>query len=52
MRRTTGFTRFAKKTAHLSGRPVAFGLALATVVGWLATGPIPGFSDTNTTEPD
>jgi len=40
------FTRFAKKTAQLSGRPVAFGLALGTILAWLVTGPLFGFSDT------
>ena len=46
MVKTTWFSRFAKKTAILSGRPVAFGLALATIVVWLITGPLFGFSDT------
>jgi low affinity Fe/Cu permease len=40
------FTRFAKKTAQLSGRPVAFGLALGIILAWLVTGPLFGFSDT------
>jgi low affinity Fe/Cu permease len=40
------FTRFAKKTAQLSGRPMAFGLALGTILAWLVTGPLFGFSDT------
>jgi low affinity Fe/Cu permease len=40
------FTRFAKTTAHLAGRPVAFLLATAVVLGWLLTGPIFHFSDT------
>ncbi len=40
------FTRFAKRTAQLSGRPAAFGLALFTIVAWLVSGPIFGFSDT------
>ena len=40
------FTRFAKRTAQLSGRPVAFGLALGTVLAWLTSGPLFGFSDT------
>jgi low affinity Fe/Cu permease len=46
MKQTTWFTRFAKKTAQLSGRPAAFGLALATILAWLVTGPVFGFSDT------
>jgi len=40
------FTRFAKKTEQLAGRPVAFGLALGTIIAWLVTGPLFGFSDT------
>jgi low affinity Fe/Cu permease len=40
------FTRFAKWTAHASGRPVTFGLAATTVVVWAVTGPLFGFSDT------
>jgi low affinity Fe/Cu permease len=46
MDKKTWFTRFAKKTAQLSGRPVAFGLALATILIWGITGPVFGFSDT------
>jgi low affinity Fe/Cu permease len=45
-RSTSGFTRFAKWTAHATGRPIAFGLAAATIVVWAATGPIFHFSDT------
>ena len=46
MQQTSWFTRFAKKTAQLSGRPAAFGLALTTILAWLITGPVFGFSDT------
>jgi low affinity Fe/Cu permease len=46
MARTTWFTRFAKKTAQLAGRPAAFALAGLSIVVWLVTGPIFGFSDT------
>jgi low affinity Fe/Cu permease len=46
MRKASWFTRFAKRTAHLSGRPAAFGLALGTIIAWLVTGPVFGFSDT------
>jgi low affinity Fe/Cu permease len=46
MDKKTWFTRFAKKTAQLSGRPIAFGLALATILVWLITGPIFQYSDT------
>src|ERR671922_131427 len=33
-------------TAHAAGRPVAFTLAIATIVVWALTGPMFGFSDT------
>jgi low affinity Fe/Cu permease len=46
MQTTSWFTRFAKRTAQLSGRPVAFGLALGTILAWLITGPLFDFSDT------
>ncbi len=39
-------TRLAKSTARLSGRPAVFVLALGTIVAWLVTGPLFGFSDT------
>jgi low affinity Fe/Cu permease len=40
------FTRFSKKTAQLSGRPVTFGLAIGTVLAWGISGPLFGFSET------
>jgi low affinity Fe/Cu permease len=46
MRHSSWFTRFAKKTAQLSGRPAAFALAAAVIVVWGLLGPIFGFSDT------
>jgi low affinity Fe/Cu permease len=46
MAKKTWFGRFSKKTAVLSGRPVAFGLALTTILVWLITGPLFQFSDT------
>jgi len=46
MQKTSWFARFAKRTAQLSGRPLAFGLALGTILAWVATGPLFGFSDT------
>ena len=42
----SAFSRFAKWTAHASGRPAAFLLAALVVVVWLVTGPLFGFSDT------
>jgi low affinity Fe/Cu permease len=40
------FTRLTKWTSHVTGRPIAFGLAASVVVAWALTGPIFGFSDT------
>ncbi|HEU5468465.1 MAG TPA: low affinity iron permease family protein [Steroidobacteraceae bacterium] len=46
MRKRSWFTRFAKRTAQLSGRPVTFALAAAVVVLWGLLGPVFGFSNT------
>jgi len=46
MKKQSWFTHFAKTTAQLTGRPAAFGLVSGTIVVWLSTGPIFGFSDT------
>jgi low affinity Fe/Cu permease len=46
MHKTSWFTRFAKKTAQLSGRPITFALAGGLIVLWGISGPIFGFSDT------
>ena len=40
------FTRFAKWTAHTTGRPAAFTVAAAVVLVWAVSGPLFGFSDT------
>lgn len=40
------FDRFAKWTSRVSGKPVAFVLAIAVVIAWAVTGPLFGFSDT------
>jgi low affinity Fe/Cu permease len=40
------FGRFAKKASCYAGRPVTFGVAIAGIVLWAATGPLLGFSDT------
>jgi low affinity Fe/Cu permease len=40
------FTRFAKATSRVAGRPIAFFLAAGTVLVWVATGPLFQFSDT------
>ncbi len=39
-------TRFAKWTAKVTGRPLAFTLAVAVIAVWAITGPLFGFSDT------
>jgi low affinity Fe/Cu permease len=46
MYRTSRFSRFAKWTARETGHPAVFGLAFLTIVAWLVTGPMFGFSDT------
>jgi low affinity Fe/Cu permease len=40
------FTRFAKATSRLAGRPTTFALATGVILVWLATGPIFHYSDT------
>jgi low affinity Fe/Cu permease len=40
------FSRLAFRVAHLSGRPIAFGLAVLVVLAWSASGPIFRYSDT------
>jgi low affinity Fe/Cu permease len=40
------FTRFAKWTARITGRPAAFAVAIIVILAWAITGPIFGFSDT------
>jgi low affinity Fe/Cu permease len=46
MRHSSWFTRFAKKTAQHSGRPVTFALAVGIIILWGLSGPVFGFSDT------
>ena len=40
------FTRFAKRTATLTGRPAAFLAAALVIAVWAISGPLFGFSDT------
>jgi len=40
------FTRFAKWTARITGRPVTFIIAVVVVLAWVITGPLFRFSDT------
>jgi low affinity Fe/Cu permease len=40
------FTRFAKWTARVTGKPVTFVTAVTVILVWACTGPLFGFSDT------
>ena len=40
------FVRFAQWVSHATGRPLAFFLALATILIWALLGPVFGYSDT------
>src|SRR2546428_446274 len=40
------FQTFARKSARATGHPIAFGMALLTILIWALTGPLFGFSDT------
>ncbi len=40
------FSDFARYVARISGEPIAFILALGTILAWLVTGPFFSFSDT------
>jgi low affinity Fe/Cu permease len=40
------FVRFAQWASHITGRPVTFFIAVATILAWAITGPLFGFSDT------
>ena len=42
----SGFTRVAKATSRLAGRPVSFALAVTVIGVWLVTGPLFHYSDT------
>ena len=39
------FTRFAKTTSRVTGRPIAFIVAAGIVLAWIVTGPIFRFGD-------
>jgi low affinity Fe/Cu permease len=45
-RPTSWFARFARATARITGRPIAFLVASAIIVVWLLTGPVFHYSDT------
>jgi low affinity Fe/Cu permease len=40
------FVHFAQKVSHITGRPIAFLLAMATILIWGLLGPLFGYSDT------
>jgi low affinity Fe/Cu permease len=40
------FTRLAKATSRVTGRPASFLLAVGVILAWLVTGPLFRFSDT------
>ena len=40
------FTRMAKGTSRLAGRPATFAVAVVVLLAWALTGPMFGFSDT------
>src|SRR5271156_6003986 len=40
------FQQFARACTKAAGNPVAFGLGVVTIIVWVATGPLFGFSDT------
>jgi low affinity Fe/Cu permease len=46
VRSTSRFTRFAKWTAHATGRPLSFAVASLVIVVWAITGPVFRYSDT------
>jgi low affinity Fe/Cu permease len=46
IRSQSWFTRIAKLTSRMAGRPAAFLIAILTIVVWGATGPMFGFTDT------
>ncbi|HEV8338465.1 MAG TPA: low affinity iron permease family protein [bacterium] len=46
MRRRNIFHRFARGTAHVTGQPIAFAIAVLIILAWGVTGPYFHFSDT------
>ena len=46
MSHTSIYSRFAKSTAHICGRPPVFAAAVSIILVWIVTGPMFGFSDT------
>ena len=46
MSQTNAYANFAKKIAHVCGKPRIFSLAVAVIAIWILTGPVFAFSDT------
>ncbi|HEY0975905.1 MAG TPA: low affinity iron permease family protein [Flavobacteriales bacterium] len=44
--KNSAFTRFAKRTASVTGKPATFLLAVGVILVWSLTGPFFGYSDT------
>ena len=44
--RASWFVRFAQNVSHVTGRPIAFLLAVTSIGIWALLGPLFGFSDT------
>lgn len=42
----TRFDHFARSWARLTGKPLAFNIAMLVILTWIITGPLFGFSDT------
>ena len=40
------YARFTRAIARFCGRPIVFVLAVGTILAWIVTGPLFGFSDT------
>jgi low affinity Fe/Cu permease len=46
MAKKSWYSHLAKSTAHLSGRPLTFSVAVGVILVWVVTGPLFRFSDT------
>ncbi|MGE0096636.1 MAG: low affinity iron permease family protein [Alphaproteobacteria bacterium] len=44
--RRDAFARFASSVSRLAGKPIVFASACAIILGWAASGPLFGYSDT------
>jgi low affinity Fe/Cu permease len=45
-RKSSWFTRFAKRMSHAAGHPATFAAAVLVIVVWAVSGPLFGFGDT------